>query len=250
MKNILFGSSVALLLCSCSHNLKFSTNHFAVPVTAETQWGGHASIGASGTTTVAVIGDITSNPPERDKVYINQPTSYILNDDIYTVRVGLDAALSVFPSVEIYADNGIYGVRWQFLNHGPTPDQWVAAVQAGLGKNDQGRSVTWNTSTAEAKSEIESKQFAISVGYKLPVGSVPYVSYIYQVNDVKTKVTNGNTTYPDYHDRGVHQSAAIGMASYHRGLSFAVEYAMLDLDWERADRATQTSLGGNIGWAW
>lgn len=236
------------LLCSCSHNLKFPANHFAVPVTAETQWGGHVAVGASGTTTITVVDDITSNPPNRNKVYINERTD--LEDSLYVTRIMLDGALSVLPSLELYADGGVYGLRWQFLNHDPDEHQWVAAVQAGAGGTRQSRSVTSSFGSGEASSDIQSKQAALSVGYTLPSGSVPYVSYLYQVNDVTTKVTNSFGSFPDYHDRGVHQSLALGITSYGRGLHFTIEYAFLDLAWDRAARTGQSSLGGNIGFAW
>lgn len=136
-------------------------------------------------------------------------------------------------------------MRWQFLNHDPDEYQWVAAVQVGAGG-----SVTSNFGSGEASSDIDSKQAAVSVGYTLPSGSVPYISYLYQVNDVTTKVTNTSGVFPDYHDRGVHQSAAVGITSSQRGLHFTIEYAFLDLAWDRAARTGQGSLGGNIGFAW
>lgn len=248
MTNKFILSIVFLVLCSCSHNLKFSANHFAVPVTAEHQWGGHAAVSVSGTTTVTVIDDISADPPNRNKVLINERSD--LTGEVFVARVGLNGALSLVPSLEAYVDSSIYGLRWQFLNHGPTPDQWVGAVQAGIGSTTQGSNLTDSSNTYSAESKINSKQFALSVGYKLPVGSLPYLSYVYEVHDAKTIVKRNSTPYPEYEDHGVHQSLAIGMASYTRGLSFAVEYAFLDIAWDRAARTGQGSLGGNIGFAW
>lgn len=37
-------------------------------------------------------------------------------------NIGFDASISFLPSLELYLDSNLYGLRWQFLNHGPTTE--------------------------------------------------------------------------------------------------------------------------------
>ena len=235
-------------LTACGHNLRFAANHFAVPVTAESQWGGHVAVGATGVTNITVIQDITTNPPNRDKVLINESWD---TGTIYSHKIDVNASLSIYDALEVYSDSNVYGLRWQFLNHNQTPEQWVAAVQAGYGQRSQGTDISSsNGDYSNAESKIKSTQVGLSVGYKLPVGSVAYGSYVYENHEAETKVDSNDGNFGPYNDRGVHQSLGFGLASYHRGLNFAVEYSFNNIAWDRAASTGQNSLGGNIGYAW
>ena len=236
-----------LILCSCSHNLKFANNHFAVPVTAENTWSGHISAAATCVTNVIVINDFTSNPPRRDKVQINENID--ASDLTFINNLGLNGSLGVIPSLEVFYSVGTWGLRWQFLNHGVTPDQWVATAQLGYGTNEQSTNVSGNAGYDSAKSEITTKQAALSVGYRL-AEIVPYFSYVYNVHDVKTNVLDAGTTFGPYDDKGVHQSLSLGLTSYKRGIDFGAEASLTKVNWDRSDESGQFSVGGKIGYAW
>lgn len=237
----------SLFLCSCSHSLKFVNNHFAVPITAENTWGGHVSATAAGVTSVTVVNDITSEPPRRDEVLIN--TDISADNAVVFWTLGLNGSLGLFPSVEVFYNMGTWGLRWQFLNHGLTPDQWVAATQVGYSSNEQSTTVSGNSGSDSAKSEIKSKQAAISVGYRF-AEVVPYMSYVYNAHDVTTNVRNAGGAFGPYEDKGVHQSLSWGVTSYKRGLDFGAEATLTKIDWDRSSESGKFTIGGKMGYAW
>lgn len=244
--NFLFCISF-LGLCSCSHNLKFANNHFVVPVTAENSWNGHISAAATGVTNVTVINDITTNPPVRNKVLINEEVN--ASDALFLNNFGVNGSLSLLPSLEAYVSMGTWGLRWQFLNHGMTRDQWVAAVQVGYGSKEQSTNISGNSGYDTAKSEIKTKEAGISVGYRM-LDIVPYGSYVYNAHDVKTTVEDAGASFGPYDDHGVHQSISLGLTSYRRGIDYGAEVSMTQIEWDRSDVSGQLSLGGKIGYAW
>jgi hypothetical protein len=243
MTNKIFFALTAVCLCSCSHNLKFANNHFAVPVTSENQWGGHMSAAGTGIINVTVIDNISTNPPSRAKVSIDEHID--ASDAFFLNNIGLSAALSPLKSLDIFYDASVFGLRWQFLNHDPGVDQWVASVQAGYGSRSQGT----ESNVDKADSDIKTKQVGASVGYRLE-NVVPYLAYVHEVHDVSTKVTNGSGAFGPYDDHGVHSSLALGVTSVHRGLQFTVELSGTSIKWDRAEEAGHGSFGGTIGYAW
>ena len=154
------------------------------------------------------------------------------------------------PSLEAYYSVGTWGLRWQFLNHGSTPDQWVAAVQAGHGRRDESNAVSSNGATDSATSDIVTKEAALSVGYRLEK-SVPYVSYVYNVHDVTTNVKDtGGAKFGPYDDHGVHQSLSLGITTYQKGADFGLEASITQIEWDRSNVMGQFSVGGKIGLSW
>lgn len=237
-----------LLLSSCSHSIKFANNHFAVPVTSENTGSGHISAAATGVTEVKVLNDMTSNPPRRERVIINEGVDgkvpLLLNS------LGVNGSLGIIPSLEVLYNAGTWGLRWQFLNHGVTPDQWVAAFQVGYGTNEQSSSVSGSTGTDSAKSEVKSRQAALSVGYRF-AELVPYMSYVLNAHEVKTQVQDaGGLSFGPYEDKGDHQSISWGVTSYKKGVDYGFEATLTKIDWQRSVEMGQFSVGGKIGYAW
>ncbi len=155
--------------------------------------------------------------------------------------VGFDASLSILKSLDLYLDNSLWGLRWQFLNHDSGPENWVASLQAAYGAKDYDSS----SGAGSAKSKIKTTQFGGSVGYKLQ-HLVPYVSYIRESHDTTTDVTNSFGNFDGYDDKGVHNYYGIGVGAYGKGLSYGIEYNRIDIKWDRAPGAQQDALELNL----
>ncbi|WP_291516392.1 hypothetical protein [Bdellovibrio sp. ArHS] len=237
----LFGS--LFLLNGCSHSLRFRASHFAVPVTGEQPWNGHIAVAGTPTTKVTVVDNISSNPPDRSEVKINDALD--VTEVLLVGYVGVDASLSVLRSVDVFVDSNLFGLRWQFLNHDAKADAWVSAVHASYGEM---KSTTSNNAD-EAVSKIKTSQGGLSVGYKF-AAFVPYVSYIYETHDVSTEVTNSLGAFGPYDDKGTHQYVSVGLSSYRRGLMGAIEYSLIDINWDRAKNEKQNSVAAKLGFAW
>jgi hypothetical protein len=248
MRNI-FLISALMMLSACSHTINFRANHFAAPIVGDDQWSGHAAAAGTSTTNVTVINNYTSNPPVRTSVEVNKDID--AGDVLMVNNIGFDASLSIVKSLELYMDSSLLGVRWQFLNHASQGDAWVAAIQGAYGTKDKtsSESDANSTVTASAKSEVKSTQVGASVGYKTS-GVVPYVSYIHETHDVKTTVTNSGITFGPYDDHGVHDYFSLGLTTSGKGFKAAIEYSMININWDRADKAYQNAVGGKIGIAW
>lgn len=237
-------------LSACTHTIKFRASHFAVPITGERQWNGKAAIVGSSVTKVTLVNDITTNPPVRNTIRIND------NLDVEDVAfagifdaVGFDASLSIINSVDAYLDNTLLGLRWQFLNHGNNSDAWVASIQGAMGNRDSTDSYSSSGNEASAKSKIKTTQAGLSLGHKF--GTVaPYISYIHENHSVSTSVDNNSGSY-NYDDSGVHTYYSLGVTSTApTGFTFAVEYSHILIDWDRADLAKQDALAARVGFAW
>lgn len=243
----LFGFTLLVLLSGCSHTINFRASHFAIPVTGEDQWSGHVALVGASVTKVTVINDITSNPPNRSSLLINE--SVDAGDLMFFNNLGLDASLTVFKSIDLYMDNGLFGLRYQFLNHGAAAQNWVASLQGAYGKKEVSTSEGSSGSTdAEAKSKVTTSQAGISLGYKLEK-IVPYISYIYESHDVSTDVTNTHGNF-NYKDKGIHQYYSIGIASHGKGLDYGIEYTRVNIDWNRSNTQGQDAMAVKLGIAW
>jgi hypothetical protein len=248
MKNILLVSAL-MMLSACSHTINFRANHFAAPIVGDDQWSGHAAVAGTSTTNVTVVNNYTSNPPIRTSVEINKDIGAA--DVLMINNVGFDASLSIVKSLELYVDSSFLGARLQFLNHGSQSESWVATIQGAYGTKDKtsSESDANSTVTASAKSEVKSTQAGLSIGYKTS-GVVPYISYLHEVHDVKTTITNNATAFGPYSDHGVHDYFSVGLTTSGKGFKAAIEYSMININWDRADKAYQNAFGGKIGVAW
>jgi len=242
--------SALMMLSACSHTINFRANHFATPIVGDTQWSGHLAAAGTSSTNITVVNNYTTNPPIRTSVEVNSNAD--ATDLLMLNNVGFDASLSIAKSLEVYLDNALFGLRWQILNHASTGDAWVAALQGAYGTKNKTSSESDNntsTVTASATSDVKSSQVGASVGYKTS-GVVPYLSYIHETHDVKTTVTNNNITFGPYDDHGVHDYFSVGLTSAGKGFRVAIEYSMITINWDRADKAYQNAIGGKIGIAW
>lgn len=246
MKIVLF-IFFGFLFSACTHTIEFRTSHFASPVTGENQWNGQIAGVASATTKVTVINDITANPPTRNSVEVNK--SVDVGDVFLVNNIGFDASLSILRSLDIYVDSSLYGLRWQFLNHGSDVDVWVGAIQGAYGERSDSTSNSDSGVTSKADSKIKTTQAGISLGYKL-ASIVPYVSYIQENNEISTSVTNGGGNFGPYVDKGSHRNFSVGLSSHGRGILYAIEYNMINITWERAEDAYQNAAGLKLGFAW
>ncbi|WP_374029114.1 hypothetical protein [Bdellovibrio bacteriovorus] len=244
--NILILLLSVVVLSGCGHTINFRASHFAVPMTGEEQWSGHVAPVVASATKVNVINDITSNPPLRSEVRINEDIT--AGDLIYVTNIGLDASVNVLKGTDIILDNSLLGLRFQFLNHGVKENAWVAALHGAIGKRNVSTSETSGT-TSDADSDVSSTQAGISLGYKYAF-FVPYLSYIYESHDVSTKVTNSHGSFGPYDDKGVHQYYSLGVTTHGKGLRFAVEYNYINIKWDNSDNKSQNTLGLKVGFAW
>lgn len=238
-----------MMLSACSHTINLRANHFASPVVADNQWGGHMAGAVTGNTTIALVNNFTSNPPIRTTVEVNKNID--ATDLLMLNNIGFDASISFLPSLELYVDSSLYGLRWQFLNHGPTTDNIVASIQGAYGTKSKTSSESDSNGavTAEAKSDVTTTQYGGSIGYRF-AKVAPYLSYIRENHKVKTTVTNSGTTFGPYDDSGAHDYFSVGMTTVGQGFELALEYSMININWDRASKAYQNSFGAKIGFAW
>lgn len=243
----LLASLIGLLLSACSHTVDFRANHFAVPVVADEQWGGQTALVGTGVTKVTLVNDVTTDPPQRNSVRINEDVNIV---DLTGLNLlSFDFGLHVWRGIELFVEGSYLGARYQFLNHGKGENVWVGAVQGSYASRGQKTSATNSGVTSSAESEITSTQAGISLGYKLH-RVVPYFSYVHEAHEVSTKVINGNGSYGPYADNGTHGYYSLGLSSHERGFHYAIEYSLIDISWVRGDRSSQNALGLKMGYAW
>nr|WP_295905387.1 hypothetical protein [uncultured Bdellovibrio sp.] len=244
----LFGFALLVLVSGCSHTINFRASHFAVPVTGENQWSGHIAGVGSAVTKITVVNDITSNPPTRSSLKVNEDVD--VGDLMMINNIGVDASLTVFKATDITLDNSLFGLRYQFLNHGAGPQNWVASIQGAYGERTTSKSQDSGSSESKAESKVKTAQAGLSLGYKLEK-IVPYISYIYESNEVKTDVTNPHGSFGPYNDKGIHQYYSIGLTSYGKGIVYGIEYSRLSIDWDRANNIEgQDAMAVKLGFAW
>lgn len=236
---ILFG----LLAAGCTHTINLRSSHFAVPVVSEKQWSGYFEGVGTAVTKVTLVNDLTTNPPDRTDVKINADVDAA---DIFMVNnISVDAGVSIFPALELYFGGALTGLRWQFLNPGASVGTWVAALQGSYGSSN----VSTTNGDAEAKSKVNTTQGGLSIGY-ITAQVVPYFSYIYENHSVTTDVTNTSGSFGPYSDSGLHKYYSLGISSYQRGFSYALEYSLIDISWDRSEHTSQNALGFKLGYAW
>lgn len=239
---------LVLILSSCTHTLKIRSSPFLSPIVDEKSLGGHFGVVASSPTTVTVVNDITSNPPIRSEVKINE--DYDVGDILLLTHVGFDLSLSLIGSVEVYASNSISGLKWQFLNPGGKSEVFVGALRVGLGSNSTSTSSSSGGVESNAKSNISAQEKGLSVGYIVRPTFIPYLSYVENTFEAKTSVTNSSGSFPGYEDFGKHTILSLGLANSTPGFDYGIEYNMINIKWDRSLASYQNTLGLKAGVRW
>ena len=236
------------LFVACSHTIEFRASHFATPVVSASPWQGQVSLVSAGYTKVSVINDITVSPPSRSAPRINESIS---PSDLLLVGVlGVDLSLSVLSGLDFYIENSLFGIRYQILNSGDHENVWVGAIHGAYGEKQKTTSTLQSNIESSAESKVISSQAGVSLGYRFS-RIVPYFSYIHELNQVSTAVKNAGGTFGPYDDEGKHSYYSFGVSSPpERGLSYAIEYNMIDISWDRAERAYQNAIGVRLGYRW
>ncbi len=238
---------ISAALSACSHSVTLRASHFATPIVADDQWGGQLSLVGTSVTKVTLVNDLTSNPPLRNSILINDDID--IADSLYINRLSIDGRLTVWSGLEAYIDGALWGLRYQFLNHQGGTNKWVASALVAAGNRKSETSRSWGSSTAEGESEVKSRQAGLSVGYKFE-DVVPYISYIHEKHEAETKVMGTNGNFGPYYDSGIHQYYSIGITSHKKGLAYAAEYSRIYIDWEDGSPTNQDAFGLKIGLAW
>lgn len=236
--------AIGVLSVSCSHTVDFKTSHFAVPHVNENNWGGSVSASVGAPSKITFVDDISTNPPTRNGLGINEDVdlgTLLLLDTIFVeAELGLGST-----GVELFHEKGVNGLRWQFWGFGGGKNHWVATVQAGAGSFSD--KTTENTDYANTK--ITSRQKGMSIGYKSEK-TIAYASYIKNEHSGSTDVVSSNGTFGPYSDEGTHQHYALGVSTYGPGLILGVEYNYVQLDWEGVTRENQETVAARIGYSW
>lgn len=224
----------------CTHTIRFRSVHFATPVTGENTWDGQVNFVAGLPTDITLFGDIRTNPPTRGNVLIDQGLDSVAS---VLFPYGFDFSLSTVKGLDIFFEDELPNLKYQFLNHG-AKSGWVGAIQLGYG----GRKEITTDTAAEARSIIKTTAGSLSIGYVYESG-IPYLSYTNQNHNVTTDVTNSTGDFGPYTDVGTHETFAFGVASSGKGLSWGVEYAYTNIKWDRG-RGKHEGAGFRLGYAW
>lgn len=233
-----------LFLTSCSHTIHLRASHFAVPVVANKTFSPRFDIVGTPTTKVTLVDDITTNPPTRTHIKINDDSADIA-EMLFVNQLSLDGGMSLLGGTEVFFDGGLLGLRWQFLNHNANINKWVSSIHGAYGGSKLSRSINMDEATTDRKTN----QVGLSIGYQNAVFT-PYLSYIYEKNETKTDVRNTYGTFGPYEDKGIHQYVAIGIAKTSPGFSIALELNLVDAFWNKTDRQSQLAGAARIGYHW
>jgi hypothetical protein len=244
LNKFLFLLSSFGFLSACSHSIDLRSAHFLTPTVSENQWDGSIALSGAKPTKVTLIDDISTTPPLRSGVKINDPSQANVDDLFLLNAVGFDFNLSLLPSLELAVDNYTYGLKWQLLNHRQPLGNIIASVLAAYGSKTQ----ETDSNGAESKTKVTTSRAGLSIGYGMRYLS-PYVSYIYEEHKADTDVTNAALAY-SYNDSGRHNNYSFGLTTMGKGLNFAVEYNYIEIDWETAAKAYQNDVGVRLGVEW
>lgn len=242
LKHILFLQLISILLFSCSHSIKIRSSYFLTPKTSEKQWGGSVGIAAAKPSVITLVDDVSTNPPLRNGVKINNP------NDVNAAAVlesWLDINLAVLNSLELFYTDYVAGAKWQFLNHN-AKQNWVASVMGGYGM----KNTETTTNSNKSKTEISTTRAGLSLGYQATGSWVPYMSYIYQNHKTDTTVDNTFGAFGSYLDEGIHQNYALGIASTGPGLNAGLEYNYISMVWNGTSKGSEGVLGAMLNYAW
>lgn len=233
-----------LFLTSCAHSIHIRASHFAVPVVANRTFSPRFDIVGTSTTKVTLVDDMTTNPPTRTHIKINDDSADIA-EMFFIHQLSFDGGFSLLGGTEVFFDGGLLGLRWQFLNHNHSTNKWVSSIHGAYGSSKISR----NINNDEAATDRITNQAGLSVGYQ-NANFTPYLSYIYEKNETKTNVRNTYGTFGPFEDKGIHQYLAIGIAKTSLGFSVALELNLIDALWNKVDRQSQLAGGARIGYHW
>lgn len=232
-----------VLTSSCAQIMRTPTNHFMTPFVQKDRWNGEINAIFSNNTNITLVNDITTNPPSRTASMIN--TGYGLADLFLPITPNGNVSLTVFPQIALFCDVAICGIKWQVI--GDQSGSWPVAIQANTGSKTTSLSSSTNNSTAESK--MTSNLAGISIGYRTQSFGVPYFSFIYEDHAATTRVQNSFGTF-NYTDAGYHRNYSFGIAKESDGLSASLEVTGIEILWNRAQPAWQSSTGVSLGYRW
>lgn len=238
---------MGLFCLSCAHTVDFRTNTFFNPIAGDHSWSGNFSAVANAETKVTLINDVTTNPPTRTTISINN--DYDFTDLFLLSYIGIDANLTLIPQLNAFISNDLTGLRWQFLGNGANHLGWVAALQAGVGGKTQAHEQTDNNVVTKATSKVTTINQGISLGYQFS-DIVLYLSYVKDEHKTSTTVSNSYGSFGPYADKGTHQITSLGMSSVGSGIQFGFEYSLLQINWNLSEEVMQHSTGLKLGYAW
>lgn len=239
-----------LFLSSCAHTIDLRTSHFLTPTVSEGQWGGSVSLSGAQPSKITLVNDITTNPPTRTGVKINDDIT--VSDLFMLSGFGFDLNLSPYPSLEIFIDNYTLGLKWQFLNYGFVDDGVVGSFIGAYG----GKSTTIDVSSSgqpgsHSTSNVSTLRLGASVGYQFVHAFKwsPYLSIIHEQHNAKTEVDNSYGHFGAYENSGRHEVLSVGASTVGKGLKMALEYNFIQLNWDDVN-ANQNTVGFLIGGEW
>ncbi len=242
----------------CTHTISLRDSHYATPIASQNQWGGHFAATFNGKTNITLVQDTASNPPIRGTIGVN--SNVTVTDLLFLSNIGADLALSPYSGLDLIWESPLFGVRWQFLNHKAQDHQWVGALHGAYGNYTASSSSSDSTNgTIKSESNIVTAYAGVSLGYKVSSQLIPYYSYIYEVHDTNSKVTNQHGTFPSsgtYEDHGIHTIHSVGFTTEGPGLIFTTEYSMIYILWAQGaiksptTESYQNTLGFKIGYGW
>lgn len=222
------------------------------PTVPDEIWSGHLELVATPQSRITLTEDSSTSPPKRDNVKINEDLDFV--DVIFPYKnLSLDAGLSVAKGLEIALNGSVFGLKYQFLNHGQE-NKWVASGFIGAGGHSQDSNRTSDPNNTNGvittEAEIKTLRIALSLGYRYRY-LTPYLSLLSEKHEVDSKITNSHGIFENLKDKGQHHAASIGVSTSKRGLSFAAEYSLLMIDWERAEeKPVQSAFGVRMGASW
>lgn len=222
------------------------------PTVSDKVWSGHLEVVTTPQTRITLTEDPSSNPPKRNNVRINEDLDFI--DVLFPFQLlSLDAGLSIIKGLEVSLNGSVLGLKYQFLNHAKETS-WVAAAFLGAGSHSQDKNNSndpLNTNgVVTTEANIKTARAGLSLGYRYS-NLTPYFSIVGERHEVESKITNAHGVFENLKDQGHHYSASLGISTSKKGLSAAIEYSLLRIDWERAEeKPLQSALGIRLGVAW
>lgn len=233
-----------LFLSACSSTVNIRSVHFAVPYVSPHDFKPRASVAGSIKNRVKLLEDISTNPPVQGSVSLNRDSD--MGALLWPLTsLSLDLGLSLTKGTEIYSNGTLLGLKWQFLNHDYGENMWVSTIHAAGSQTQE----SYRDGESEADTAIKTRQAGISIGY-LFTEFVPYISYIYEGHDTKTKVKNSADRFGPYNNSGIYNYVNVGIAKVSRGLSFAVEASSFSAIWDKGETHHYVSTGFRLGYQW
>lgn len=244
-----------IFLNACTHTVSFRDSHFATPIVSSKQWSGNFTADFYGKTNVTLISNTSTNPPTRGTIGVNKDITF--TDLLFLSNIGYSFYISPYEGLDFFSESPLWGFQWQFLNHKASEHQWIGSLRGAYGTWTSSSSSSDSTNgTIKSESNVISAYAGISLGYKVNSKFIPYYSFVHEVHDTTSKITNQYGVFPNYLDHGVHGIQSIGITSEGPGLIYTLEYSMIQIQWtQTVDSGSttdsyQNTYGMKIGYGW